>query len=251
MPNTIQKKSMSQQVLDYILGCIDRGELKRGDKLPGEREFAESLGISRVPLREAISALAIMGIVEKRHGEGNFIAQSNMDVLGQILRTSAMLDHSLAEDLFETRGMVEGTSARLAARNATAEDIEAIREANKLMEEAVPAYIAGEKLLSEMLSLDDIFHLRVAAASHNRFYIQFVNIMHTAGTDMGLYEKAYGRHPEKYHESLKFHRSLTDAIAAGDERLAQDIMCNHINSIRVDTETAEKEETGEERENEG
>ncbi len=238
----IQKTSVSQQVVDYILGCIDRGELKRGDRLPGEREFAESLGISRVPLREAISALSVMGIVEKRHGEGNYIAESSMDVLGQILRTSTMLDRSLADDLFETRGMVEGTSARLAARNAAPEDVEAIREALALMEKAVPEYIAGEKLLSEMLELDDLFHLRVAAASHNRFYIQFVNIMHTAGTDMGLYEKAYGRHPEKYHESLEFHRKLTEAIAAKDETLAQEIMCRHIDSIRMDTESAECDE---------
>lgn len=241
MANPIQKTSVSQQVVDYILGCIDRGELKRGDRLPGEREFAESLGISRVPLREAISALSVMGIVEKRHGEGNFIAQSSMDVLGQILRTSTMLDRSLSEDLFETRGMVEGTSARLAARNALPEDIEAIKEALALMEKAVPQYIAGEKLLTEMLSLDDLFHLRVAAASHNRFYMQFVNIMHSAGTDMGLYEKAYGRHPEKYNESLEYHRELAKAIADGDEALAQDIMYRHIESIRMDTEKAKEE----------
>ena len=242
MENPIQKQSVSRQVVDYILDLIDRGELKRGDRLPGEREFAESLGISRVPLREAISALALMGIVEKRHGDGNFIAESSMDVLGRILRTSTALDRSLADDLFETRGMVEGTSALLAARNAAPEDIEAIRTALKLMEEAVPRYIAGEKLLSEMLELDDMFHLRVAAASHNRFYMQFVNIMHTAGTDMGLYEKAYGRHPEKYYESLNFHRELTEAIAEGNEARAQDIMCRHIESIRMDTQRAEGDE---------
>ena len=96
MPTPIQKTSVSQQVVDYVLGCIDRGELKQGDCLPGEREFAESLGISRVPLREGISALAAMGIVEKRHGEGNFIAEFSSDVLGRILHTYTMLDHTLA-----------------------------------------------------------------------------------------------------------------------------------------------------------
>ncbi len=239
MNNPIQKTSVRQQVVDHILALIDRGELKRGDRLPGEREFAESLGISRVPLREAISALSLMGIVEKRHGEGNYIAESNMQVLGQILRTSTMLDRSLADDLFETRGMVEGTSARLAARNAAPEDIEAIREALHLMEESVPAYIKGERRLSEMLELDDIFHLRVAAASHNRFYIQFVNIMHTAGTDLGLYEKTYGRYPEKYYESLEFHTALANAIEKGDETAAYDIMLRHIESIQTDTREAE------------
>ena len=242
MPNMIQKTSVSRQVADHILALIERGELKRGDRLPGEREFAESLGISRVPLREAISALSLMGIIEKRHGEGNYIAESNLQVLGQILRTSTALDRSLADDLFETRAMVEGASARLAARNAAPEDIEAIREAIRLMEEAVPAYIKGERRLAEMLELDDLFHLRVAAASHNRFYIQFVNIMHTAGTDMGLYEKAYGRHPEKYYESIEFHSELADAIEKGNETEAQDIMLRHIESIETGTRIAESDE---------
>ncbi len=242
MPNMIQKTSVSRQVADHILALIERGELKRGDRLPGEREFAESLGISRVPLREAISALSLMGIIEKRHGEGNYIAESNLQVLGQILRTSTALDRSLADDLFETRAMVEGASARLAARNAAPEDIDAIREAIRLMEDAVPAYIKGERRLAEMLELDDLFHLRVAAASHNRFYIQFVNIMHTAGTDMGLYEKAYGRHPEKYYESIEFHAELADAIEKGDETGAQDIMLRHIESIETGTRIAESDE---------
>jgi len=235
MTNPIQKNSVSKQVVDYILDCIDRGELKCGDRLPSEREFAESLGISRVPLREAISALSVIGIVEKRHGDGNFVAPFSMDVLGRILRTGTMLDTTLSDDLFETRTMIEGVCARLAARNAAAEDIQALQSAIALMEEAVPAYVRGEKNLSDMLALDDLFHLQVAAASHNRFYIQFVNIMHAAGTSLGLYETAYGKHPEKYYDSVKFHKEIAQAIADGDETLAQDTMSRHIDSIRIDT----------------
>ena len=47
-----------EQVVEYILGAINRGEYKSGDKLPSEREFSEKLGVSRVSLREAISALS-------------------------------------------------------------------------------------------------------------------------------------------------------------------------------------------------
>ena len=87
-----------------------------------------------------------------------------------------------------------------------------------------------------MLKQDDLFHLQCAAASHNEFYIQFINIMHTIGTDMGLYENTYGRNPEKYYTSLDFHRRLVDAIKSGDELMAQDIMAHHIESIRSNTE---------------
>lgn len=233
---TIQKTSVSQQVIDYVLGCIDRGELKQGDCLPGEREFAESLGISRVPLREGISALAAMGIVEKRHGEGNFIAEFSSDVLGRILHTYTLLDHTLANDLFEARSLIEGAAACLAARNATDSDIAALRESVAQMESDVPAYVKGELTLSHMLKMDDLFHLQCAAASHNEFYIQFVNILHTIGTDMGLYESTYGRTPEKYYTSLDFHRRLLSAIESGDEPSAQDIMVRHIEAIRITTE---------------
>ncbi len=236
MDNPIQKTSVSQQVVDYILERIDRGELKSGERLPGEREFAESLGISRVPLREAISALSAMGIVERRHGDGNFISEFSSDVLGRILRTYTVLDHSLSNDLFEARALIEGAAAQLAARNAKAADIAALRETVLQMEDDVPAYIRGEKTLEHMLRQDDIFHLQCAAASHNEFYIQFVNILHTIGTDMGLYESTYGRTPEKYYASLEAHRGLVDAIEAGDELLAQETMIRHIETIRSTTE---------------
>ena len=236
MSGIIQRTSVSQQVVDYILRKIDRGELKRGDRLPVEREFAESLGISRVPLREAIAALTAMGVVEKRQGDGNYIAGFSPDALGRILRTYAVLDHGLAADLFEARALVEGAAARLAARNAADGDVEALYEEIRRMEEAIPAYVRGEKRLADMLMLDDLFHLRCAAASHNQFYIQFVSIVHTAGTDMGLYERTYGRFPEKYHDSVKYHRRVADAVANRDEQAAEDAMREHIESIRTETE---------------
>lgn len=232
----IQKTSVSQQVVNHVLDQIEQGELKPGDRLPVEREFAESLGISRVPLREGISALSALGIVERRQGDGNYIAGFSPDILGRILRTYTLLDGSLADDLFEARSVVEGAAARLAARNATAEDIDAMEADIQAMEEAIPDYIDGKKRLHDMLRLDDLFHLRCAAASHNEFYIQFVNIVHMAGTDMGLYEKTYGRQPEKYYDSVKFHRRLVDAIRSRDEILAQEVMCRHIDSIRTNAE---------------
>ena len=241
MEQPIQKTSISQQVVDYILERINCGAWRPGDRLLGEREFAETLGISRVPLREAISALCAIGILERRQGDGTFVAFFSPQVLGRLLRTYTMLDATLSDNLFEARLVVEGAAARLAARNARPEDVEELQVCLRDMEEAVPAYIRGEKTLADMLALDDLFHLRCAAASHNQFYIQFVSIVHSAGTDMGLYEAAYGKNRARYYQSLEFHRRIVDAIATANPQRAEAVMCRHIESIRANTRQGDDE----------
>jgi len=241
MEAIIRRASISQQVTDHILNLIDQGKLHPGDSLPPEREFAASLGISRVPLREAISALCVLGVLEKRQGSGTTVAYFSPETLGRILRTYTMLDGTLAGSLFEARLAVEGTAARLAARNAAQEDVLALSAALAEMEQAVPAYVRGEKVLRDMLALDDLFHLQCAAASHNQFYIQFVNVLHTAGTDLRLYEAVYGTNREKYYESVLEHRKVLEAVAAGDERAAEEAMTAHIRAIQANTERSGKD----------
>lgn len=241
MENIIQRTSISQQVMDHILNLVDRGELRPGDRLPPEREFAASLGISRVPLREAISALGVLGVLEKRQGSGTTVASFSPETLGRILRTYTLLDNTLSGSLFEARMAVEATAARLAAQNAARSDVERLSGLLSEMEAAIPPYLRGEKQLADMLALDDLFHLQCAAASHNQFYIQFVNIVHTAGTDLGLYETVYGKDREKYYESARDHRKVLDAIAAGDGRGAEEAMAAHIRSIQANTEGREKD----------
>ncbi len=230
------KPSASERVVNLLLDRIHSGELRPGDRLPVEREFAAQLGVSRVPLREAISALGTMGIIRRRQGDGNYVAAIPPELMGRILHTYMVLDDRLERDLFEARTQIEGSAARLAGRNADQEDISALRQQVADMAAEVEAYIDGQRSLADMLQADDRFHLQVAAAGHNAFYLQFVHILHTAGTDMGLYEAAYGRQPTRYRESLAYHRALVDAIAAHDETLSEDIMCRHIESVRDITE---------------
>ncbi len=84
-----------------------------------------------------------------------------------------------------------------------------------------------------MLELDDIVHLEIAAAAHNSFYIQFVHILHNAGTDHGLFENAYTRNRENYNYSVQFHKAVLNAIESGDEDMAYKHMCSHIVSIKT------------------
>lgn len=232
MIKPIQKRSVSQQIIDSLIESIESGQLKIGDKLPAERDFAQQLGVSRVPLREAICALSAMGILDVRHGDGTFVSAYSPNVMGRILRTYSLLDRSLADEIFEARILAEGEAARLAARNATPDDLDKISRDLDLFDQAADLYQSGKINLAEMLELDELVHLGFAVAAHNNFYIQFVNIIHRAGADQGLFEKAYTAKRDRYLDSIRFHRQIFAAIAAGDEQLAYETMCAHIENIR-------------------
>ncbi|MGH2346605.1 MAG: FadR/GntR family transcriptional regulator, partial [Chloroflexota bacterium] len=63
-------------VVEQIRALIESGQLKAGDKLPTERGLAEQLGVSRSSVREALSALEVLGVIHSRQGLGNFIAEN-------------------------------------------------------------------------------------------------------------------------------------------------------------------------------
>ena len=230
----IERKSTSQLIVDKILEQIENGELVCGDKLPPEREMAEMYGVSRVPLREAICALSIMGIIESRQGGGNYITGFKPGVLGRILRTYSMLDHSFFEELFVARREIEAIAARLAARNIEPEEIGKLREAKAQFHEAVEDITHGKYEYEKMNEADDMFHLGIAAASHNSFYIEFVALLHRAGYSHEDVRRTYETHKEYYKKADEFHGKILEAIVAGDEEKSYELMAGHIDDIFAD-----------------
>ena len=84
----IQQQKIYEKIVDQIRSMVSSGMLKPGDKLPAERVLAESLNVSRASVREALSALQLMGLVEIKPGEGTFIKQMDID---SIIQPLAML----------------------------------------------------------------------------------------------------------------------------------------------------------------
>ena len=68
----VKVERVYQKVIEQIGEMIKTGYLKKGDKLPPERELVEQLGVSRTSIREAVRVLEILGVIESRQGEGNF-----------------------------------------------------------------------------------------------------------------------------------------------------------------------------------
>ena len=145
--------SLSEQTASRIMDMIlVEKRFQTGDKLPNEMELAQELGISRVTLREAVRILCTRGLVEIQRGRGTFVTANE----------SAAADLSPLEnlavsnrDMLEIRMMAEPTAAYYAAKRATAEEKQHIRELSDKIEQAILAEI--EDVLAEIQEiLDDI-----------------------------------------------------------------------------------------------
>ena len=226
----IKKQSMSAQVIDHILSKIEGGELKPGDKLMNERDFAESLGISRVPLREAICALTALGILTSRQGDGTFVNSFNEGMLGRIMYIYTILDEVSANELMELRADLEASCAAAAAERRSEEEISRIRDAQKAFADALEGLKNGELPIDRVFAADHAFHKTIGRAAGNKLYNEI----------LGAIRVPFERYPmspdpkkniEYFNRSLEHHRGIVEAIEKGERLLAYDLMQKHIEEV--------------------
>lgn len=123
--------SIYKKIVAQIQDMIMKGELKRGDRLPPERQLAELLGVGRPALKQAISALEVMGIIRSRQGDGNYITAESVDIITP-LAIQFYLNEGKMDDILEFRYIIEVQMASLAAMKITEEQI---AEFQRLMDE--------------------------------------------------------------------------------------------------------------------
>ena len=162
--------NLSQRTAEKLYQTIVQ-EAKPGDKLPNELELAQQLGVSRATLREAIRILSAQGVLEVQRGKGTFI-RSDMENAGDTLGPLERLKTRLA-DLFEIRLFFEPDCAALACERATEAEMQAIISQGQHVNELVQNG-------GNWPDADEIFHKRIAKASHNAFVIRLLPIINSA-----------------------------------------------------------------------
>jgi DNA-binding FadR family transcriptional regulator len=159
MLSPVKSSKIYEIVMEQIKDIVKKGELKSGDRLPSERELAEKLEVSRASVREALKALKMLGLIETKHGGGNFINYNFEDSLLEPLSIVFLLLGSKSEDIIEVRKIIEPEIAALAAKNITKEQVIELKEiANELN-------ITSD--IEKCASLDKKFHYKIAQASGN------------------------------------------------------------------------------------
>lgn len=184
-----------------ILEAIDAGTYRPGDRLV-ESELAERFGVSRTPIREALQRLETQSLLV-RDGRSLIVAS---------------LDHNQMAELYAVRTELEGLAARLAARHATEEEVQVLRE---MVDE-------DEALLGDPAALaraNRRFHKMIHLASHNRFLVQQLDLVHRSMALMATTSLAAQGRGEV---ALGEHRAIVDAIGHRDEDAAYRALRDHI-----------------------
>ncbi len=200
-----------------VLAAIDEGVYKPGDRLV-ESELAERFGVSRTPIREALQRLETQSLLT-RDGRSLIVAS---------------LDHNQLAELYVVRAELEGLAARLAARHATIEEMRVLRD----MVEADRTLVADPKALSRA---NRRFHKQIHLASHNRFLVQQLDLVHRS---MALLASTSLAAEGRGAATLDEHAAIVEAIARGDGEAAAQALKEHISRA---FETRLKLESGDRR----
>lgn len=212
-----------RQIEDLILG----GVLTEGMLLPGERDLAEQLGISRPKVREALRHLADVRLLKIVPNEGIYVDRLGGDAMSPALIELYKRHPSAIQDNLEYRREQEGFAARLAAQNATPEDHDALTQIIAAMsaEEA-------QSNLEQAAELDLQLHLAVAFASHNRTLIHMMTSLYRMNRSALFYNRGELMNLEQASQSLlQQHMEIVDAICAGQPTMAEQAAKGHIDYV--------------------
>ena len=220
---------LSDQVAAQLSAEIQQGRLAPGTKLPTEARLAENFQVSRTVVREAVSRLKSLGLVDSRQGSGVFV-RATLPIAPLQFESQHAASQEAVIQMVELRRALEAESAALAAQRRTAKDILQIQKAVKALHKAVQA---GGNGVAE----DVNFHRAIAQATGNPFLIQTMQYLSQFlyGTTQ-VTRANEARRLDFAAEVQAEHQAIVLAIQAGKPDLARQAaaahMGNAINRIR-------------------
>jgi GntR family transcriptional repressor for pyruvate dehydrogenase complex len=238
---SIRRKKLADWVIEEIRRRILSGELKEGEKLPNQNEFAAEIGVSRTSLREALHRLTLVGAIEQRPGYGTVIKAKTAALHAEQLTPPLLEDARATVELMEARRVLELGAVKLAVQHATAEQV---RQMGAHVEKMAAALTRGDT--DDFMDNDLAFHFLIVKASRNRI------LTHQFATIRGLLDQFMREKgsvfPLLREPSLKFHREIHQALEARDRKRATTIMARHLLDIQKALEryyhSKEKDSTG-------
>ncbi len=222
-----EPKRKSALVVEQILLAIQSGEFEHGTRLPSERELSDEMGVSRNSVREALTALKLIGVLETRTGAGSFVTVSRVPSFD----TTLILDELLGEEdlvkVWEARREIEISLAKLAVERADAAGLANVRDALRRLEEAISEELAVE----EYLLLNSEFHASIAECASNSPLRDAYSILERFTRE----EMERAPHRDFIRKGMRVsqgdHEQILAALISGDVERAADAVRIHYGGL--------------------
>ena len=226
----VRPRKVTAIAAEQIVEAIQHGSYPVGSKLPSEFELAEQMGVSRPSIREALSALQAMEIIESRPGSGNFVLRLPSSV--EESDTVHLIESEAGcRDVMQAREALEPPVAALAATQCESGVVEALTE----ILDAMKAHAANDDFESYIAS-DKRFHATLAEAAGN----SLITAALTPLLDT-MNQKVYREFTRRYYMKnvsdlelvIGLHEEIMAAIARSDPQTAFDKMVEHWTRMRA------------------
>jgi GntR family transcriptional repressor for pyruvate dehydrogenase complex len=237
----LEQRRAFEQIIFQISEAITEGRVRPGDRLPSERELAETFGVSRASVREALRALEVFGVLVARRGTGrdagSTVADSAGEGLTNAIRLHAGLLQIVMRDIVDIRAVLESFAARRAAEHSATQS--ELRDLIDRMQAAPDAHAYH--------GLDTDFHVALARASGNALLPVLMESLRSAMQRDMLAGFSRLEDWEAERDRLVVeHRHIVERIEAGDPDGAATALQDHIMGFYrnvMDSPTDESEAT--------
>lgn len=222
---------LSDQVADVLAARIRAGHLAAGDKLPTEAILVDQFSVSRTVVREALSRLKSLGLVESRQGSGVFVKEVGFSPLN--FDAKSVASRQAVIQMVEVRRALEAEVAALAAQRRSKADIKHIYKSIAELDKAVLA--GGDGVTEDMQ-----YHLTIAEAARNPFLLgtlQYLGQFLQGATRVTRANEA--RRGDFARQVRDEHAVIGQAIEAGDAEAARKAAASHMDNAIVRIEQAD------------
>ncbi len=226
---------LSDKVAERIMAMIADGNLSPGDRLPGERQLAEKMGVSRVSVRAALQSLKAQGFLEAVQGGGTRIIAAAGDMSSPLGELAKVKEQNL-HDLAEIRALLEVWAARRAAERASDEQIDELVKALDKQEQQKGGSGAKDKASQEFN-----FHYMVGKASGSVVYMHIMDVIRDIiSSSIDFHQYDLFQEPAEDGLALAQHKDVLEAIKSRDGLAAKVAMRSHLSWV-LDSYESERE----------
>jgi GntR family transcriptional repressor for pyruvate dehydrogenase complex len=224
------RETVAGEIARKLLGYLLSGTVKPGERIPSERQLAETLGVGRSIVREALKSLTVLGLIDVRQGDGTYLKRTDSDLLPQAIEWGLLLGAKRITDLVEARHYIEVLTASLAAQRRDAAALVELRRCVAIMEQTTDP--------NEFVQADLAFHYGVAAAAGNQSLLQ---IMRSIRSLLQVWISRVMVAADSSRPTWEEHAAILDAIERQDPNAASEAMETHMVAATVRLENTLKE----------